>query len=412
MHHDSKITPVATIHLLPKGLGRGLLLQQFAMKNGRQHETLAQKSIKIVLAVSAYWICSIGLVFLNKYLLSSENLKLNAPLFITWYQCLVTVVLCYTCSYLSRIFPSRFSFPSIAFDHRISREYTPPITCGQSSSSLFALKAGIFIIPIQVLPLSFVFVAMITTNNLCLKYVGVSFYYVGRSLTTVFNVVCSYLILGQSTSWRALLCCAVIIGGFFLGVDQEDAAGSLSVLGVVYGVAASLCVALNAIYTQRTLPAVGDSVARLTMYNNTNAVVLFIPLMLFSGEFGEIIYFPYLLSTHFWALMTISGVFGFLMGYVTGWQIQVTSPLTHNISGTAKAAAQTVIAVAWWQEVKSVLWWVSNVVVLGGSAAYTAVKRKEMIANHESNAKPRGSVSPDREPILSSKSSGDTSEDV
>uniref|UniRef100_F1L5M2 GDP-fucose transporter n=1 Tax=Ascaris suum TaxID=6253 RepID=F1L5M2_ASCSU len=385
MHHDSKITPVATIHLLPKGLGRGLLLQQFAMKNGRQHETLAQKSIKIVLAVSAYWICSIGLVFLNKYLLSSENLKLNAPLFITWYQCLVTVVLCYTCSYLSRIFPSRFSFPSIAFDHRISRE---------------------------VLPLSFVFVAMITTNNLCLKYVGVSFYYVGRSLTTVFNVVCSYLILGQGTSWRALLCCAVIIGGFFLGVDQEDAAGSLSVLGVVYGVAASLCVALNAIYTQRTLPAVGDSVARLTMYNNTNAVVLFIPLMLFSGEFGEIIYFPYLLSTHFWALMTISGVFGFLMGYVTGWQIQVTSPLTHNISGTAKAAAQTVIAVAWWQEVKSVLWWVSNVVVLGGSAAYTAVKRKEMIANHESNAKPRGSVSPDREPILSSKSSGDTSEDV
>uniref|UniRef100_A0A9J2P2R9 Sugar phosphate transporter domain-containing protein n=1 Tax=Ascaris lumbricoides TaxID=6252 RepID=A0A9J2P2R9_ASCLU len=313
------------------------------------------------------------------------NDGLNAPLFITWYQCLVTVVLCYTCSYLSRIFPSRFSFPSIAFDHRISRE---------------------------VLPLSFVFVAMITTNNLCLKYVGVSFYYVGRSLTTVFNVVCSYLILGQGTSWRALLCCAVIIGGFFLGVDQEDAAGSLSVLGVVYGVAASLCVALNAIYTQRTLPAVGDSVARLTMYNNTNAVVLFIPLMLFSGEFGEIIYFPYLLSTHFWALMTISGVFGFLMGYVTGWQIQVTSPLTHNISGTAKAAAQTVIAVAWWQEVKSVLWWVSNVVVLGGSAAYTAVKRKEMIANHESNAKPRGSVSPDREPILSSKSSGDTSEDV
>lgn len=30
---------------------------------------------------------------------------------------------------------------------------------------------------------------MIAFNNLCLKYVGVSFYYVGRSLTTVFNVV-------------------------------------------------------------------------------------------------------------------------------------------------------------------------------------------------------------------------------
>ena len=30
---------------------------------------------------------------------------------------------------------------------------------------------------------------MITFNNMCLKYVGVAFYYVGRSLTTVFNVV-------------------------------------------------------------------------------------------------------------------------------------------------------------------------------------------------------------------------------
>ena len=67
--------------------------------------------------------------------------------------------------------------------------------------------------------------------------------------------------------------------------------------------------------------------------------------------------------------MTLSGVFGFMMGYVTGWQIQVcfnkftnyyifkaTSPLTHNISGTAKAAAQTVMAVAWWHEIKTFMW--------------------------------------------------------
>lgn len=31
---------------------------------------------------------------------------------------------------------------------------------------------------------------MITFNNLTLKYLGVAFYNVGRSLTTVFNVVC------------------------------------------------------------------------------------------------------------------------------------------------------------------------------------------------------------------------------
>ena len=42
---------------------------------------------------------------------------------------------------------------------------------------------------IQVAPLSVVFVGMITFNNLTLKFLGVAFYNVGRSLTTVFNVV-------------------------------------------------------------------------------------------------------------------------------------------------------------------------------------------------------------------------------
>jgi GDP-fucose transporter C1 len=93
--------------------------------------------------------------------------------------------------------------------------------------------------------------------------------------------------------------------------------------------------------------------------------------------------------------MTISGLLGFAMSYVTGLQIQVrgpytwrytlsrpwvqvTSALTHNISGTAKAAAQTVLGVAYYAEVKTVMWWTSNAVVLAGSAAYTYVQQQAM----------------------------------
>lgn len=46
---------------------------------------------------------------------------------------------------------------------------------------------------------------MISTNNYCLKYVDVTFYYVGRSLTTVFNVVLTYLILGNYSSILGIL---------------------------------------------------------------------------------------------------------------------------------------------------------------------------------------------------------------
>ena len=58
----------------------------------------------------------------------------------------------------------------------------------------------------------------------------------------------------------------------------------------------------------------------------------------------------------------------------------MTSPLTHNISGTAKACAQTVLACVYH---KSLLWWTSNFVVLFGSGAYTEVRRQEMKDQHK-----------------------------
>jgi GDP-fucose transporter C1 len=47
-----------------------------------------------------------------------------------------------------------------------------------------------------------------------------------------------------------------------------------------------------------------------------------------------------LLSFTFWSAMTITGIMGFAIGLVTVTQVKATSPLTHNISGTAKAAVQ------------------------------------------------------------------------
>jgi GDP-fucose transporter C1 len=69
---------------------------------------------------------------------------------------------------------------------------------------------------------------------------------------------------------------------------------------------------------------------------------------------------------------------------VTALQIQVTTPLTHNISGTAKACAQTVLAVIWFQENKTILWFFSNFLVMIASAVYARVKQLEMAKTHAS----------------------------
>ncbi|KAI3377390.1 hypothetical protein L3Q82_008578 [Scortum barcoo] len=319
------------------------------------------RALRIAAVVALYWFVSITMVFLNNYLLDDK--ELDAPLFVTFYQCLVTVGLCWVMQLLSGVCPGLVDFPSVRFDIKTSRE---------------------------VLPLSVVFIGMITFNNLCLKYVGVAFYTVGRSLSTVFNVLLSYVVLKQTTSLRAILCCGIILvlnvsmllrwilawcgpGGHPLLV-----AGSLSLSGVFFGVLASAFVSLNAIYTKKVMPAVDGNIWKLSYYNNINACVLFLPLIIVFGELGNVAGFSRLAGPGFWGMMTLGGVFGFAIGYVTGLQIKYTSPLTHNVSGTAKACAQTVIAVVYNSSSKSMLWWTSNMMVLCGSSAYTWVKSQEM----------------------------------
>lgn len=172
--------------------------------------------------------------------------------------------------------------------------------------------------------------------------------------------------------------CLHFPGGFWLGVDQEGLAGSLSWTGVFFGVLASAFVSMNAIYTKKVMPAVDGNIWKLSFYNNVNASLLFLPLLVVFGEVGRICSFSRLNDLGFWGMMTLGGVFGFAIGYVTGLQIKYTSPLTHNVSGTAKACAQTVIAVVYNASSKSKLWWVSNLMVLCGSSAYTWVKGVEM----------------------------------
>lgn len=112
------------------------------------------------------------------------------------------------------------------------------------------------------------------------------------------------------------------------------------------------------------------------------AIILFIPLMILTGEVSTVIQYEHLGKLWFWCAMIIGGICGFSIGTVTSLQIKYTSPLTHNISGTAKACAQTIIATQWNNEMKSLLWWFSNFVVLIGSSLYTRVKQLEMNQNY------------------------------
>lgn len=313
-------------------------------------DTLSWKYIQIFFVVIIYWVISILTVFVNKTLLSIDQLDVDAPIFIAWFQCLVSAIICFILSNLSKTFPQVVQFPE-----------------GNPFNAATVRN---------VLPLSMLYIAMISTNNYCLKFVDVTFYYVGRSLTTVFNVILSYLILGQTTSVSCLICCFAVVCGFFLGVDQENLSGSFSLVGTLFGVISSFSLAYYSIQIKKVLPLVNNQIWLLSYFNNVYATILFIPLLAFEAK--ELSNYSKLTEYKFLVLMIIGGVCGLSIGYVTVLQVQVTSPLTHNISGTAKSCFQTVLASFWYNQWKSSVWWFSNAIVLGGSAAYTIVKNREM----------------------------------
>ncbi|CAE7539969.1 hypothetical protein FNF29_01495 [Cafeteria roenbergensis] len=314
---------------------------------------------KVAAVVLFYFVISISLVFLNKVLLSSPGTSIDAPLFVTWFQCVVTAAICWGLGVAGRnAEPGTFlyQFPEMRLN-----------------------KAVVM----SVLKLSFIFVGMITFNNLCLKYVEVSYYNVARSLTIVFNVALSFVILGQSTSIKVLGCLAVVVGGFFLGAGGEV---RFSLIGTIFGVTSSLFVSLNSIYTKETLGLVKpfvdanrDKMWLLTGVNNVIASVLFLPIILVTE--ADVLYnsAETMASASFWMAMMGSGILGFLIGIAVVLQISVTSPLTHNISGTAKAAVQTVGALMIWQNPTNVQNMAGVATVLLGSMAYAYVRYMETL---------------------------------
>lgn len=319
-------------------------------EEGTKAQEIKAKEMKhrwyVFYVVALYWVVSISMVYLNKICLNNKEASISAPLFVTWYQCVITCVICILLGNLGE---------------QSRRDGTKSLF-SEFSVAKYDLKVGM-----SVLPLSLIFVGMITFNNLCLQYVQVSFYNVARCLTLVFNVIFQYFFLQKSTSSSVLLTLVVIIFGFVIGIDGEL---DFNMIGTAAGVMSSIFVSLNSIFTARMLPKVENDNNALQYYNNLNACFLFFPLIaLFEVEVLAN-NLDKLVSLFFWTCMTVTGVFGYAIGLVTMMQIKATDPLTHNISGTAKAAVQSIMAFYIWGNQATAKGIIGILTVIFGSFLY------------------------------------------
>ncbi|KAI9015768.1 triose-phosphate transporter family-domain-containing protein [Phycomyces nitens] len=303
----------------------------------------------IVAVITFYFVISLSVVFLNKFIMSGSDFPY--ALFVTWYQLVVALVLLLIWAQAGKHYAILSIIPPYEFDLRIAK---------------------------KVAPLTFVYVMMLALNNLCLKYVEVTFYQVARSLSINFTILFTYMILGKTTSMPAIVACGIVFLGFAIGSYGEI---NFSWAGIFYGVGSSAFVALYGIYVQKTLGAVENNQWRLLHYNTTLAIIFLFPLVLFSGELSEILQTKteILGDMGFWALMTLTGVTGFGINIAMFLQVKYTSALTNTICGTAKACVQTVLAAMIFRNPISELNGLGILLALFGSGYYGWVRYKERV---------------------------------
>lgn len=307
---------------------------------------MAVEVARVAVVVLSYWTISISMVFANKYLVGEKS-SVDISLFVSWVQCIATVFLLLAFTVGRAFYTKDWESPRISY-------------------SSFTAK--------PVLQMAFCFVLMLSFNNMCLKLVGVSFYQVARSTTIIFVVIFSVTILKKAVSRWIVGCCLLVATGFFLGIDQEKVMGSLSVQGVAFGVASSVFIALTGIFTKTALDVFERNEIKLTLCTNAIAIVIFIPVVLLTGQLSAALSSGQLADQYFWVFLLVSGALGTMMAWISAVQINVTSPVTHHISANTKAILQTLIAVVYYHETKSGLWWVSVVLVVIGACSY-AIRR-------------------------------------
>eukprot|EP00033_Pygsuia_biforma_P003248 GCRY01003560.1.p1 GENE.GCRY01003560.1~~GCRY01003560.1.p1 ORF type:complete len:345 (-),score=61.55 GCRY01003560.1:1341-2375(-) len=269
--------------------------------------------LRVFLVTAFYVTISISMVFLNKFLLTFSPYPFPFPIITTLFQKCISLFLCQLLASTKRINVMPVSF------HLLQ----------------------------EILPLSAVYVLMISSNNLCLNLMNISFYQIARSLSIIFSMILTYFILKQPLSFGTILGALIVFVGFVIGSYGEI---NFSIQGVGAGLASSFFVALYGIFVKKGLVVVDRNEWSLLRVNSINAIPLLLLLAFLSGEWFTLVQgynaglLPFLTNPFFLFTHVLTGCVGFLINLAMFMLIHVTSPLTNTITGTVKASLQTVLS--------------------------------------------------------------------
>lgn len=349
-------------------------------------------SKRVAAVVAFYFAVSLSMVFVNKAIFDRHRAHTLA---LTLVQLLGCIALSAAASCVGPLIarsralaPAAFFFPKL--------ELSPALL-------------------LQTLPTAVAFAAMLAFNNLCLEAVPVSFYQVARAWTVICSMLVARVWFGQRPSWREVACCLVIVAGYLFacagapGLGTQEVVAELRAhadkcalpfrklaagefapsallacatpsprfLGLVYGLLGSLSLAVYSLLVRADLARLSLSGLQHGALVNVSGAAL---LALYLWVTGALRALRADASVEWAALapaLLLATAVGHLINFATVLQIQTTTPLTHNVSGTAKATVQSVLGRYAKAEAVSGQTWVGTFITVFGCAAYAYVRQSQ-----------------------------------
>lgn len=318
--------------------------EKLLVKGSNPLQPLRLSSGVLTMALVGSWYCSnIGVLLLNKYLLSNYGFRF--PIFLT--MCHMTAC-------------SLFSYVAIAWLKMVPMQ---PI---RSRVQFMKISA-----------LSVIFCTSVVNGNISLRYLPVSFNQAVGATTPFFTAVFAYFMTVKRESWLTYLTLVPVVTGVVIASGGEP---SFHLYGFIMCILATAARALKSVLQGLLLSSEGEKLnsMNLLLYMAPIAVVLLLPatLLMEPNVLGitialarqdvKIIY--YLLFNS--ALAYFVNLTNFLV-------TKHTSPLTLQVLGNAKGAMAVVVSILLFRNPVSIIGMLGYTLTVIGVILYSESKRRK-----------------------------------
>ncbi|CAI9774004.1 unnamed protein product [Fraxinus pennsylvanica] len=292
--------------------------------------------------VTAWYSSNIGVLLLNKYLLSNYGFKY--PIFLT--MCHMTAC-------------SLFSYIAIAWMKMV------PMQTIRSRVQLMKISA-----------LSLVFCGSVVSGNISLRYLPVSFNQAIGATTPFFTAVFAYLMTLKREAWLTYVTLIPVVTGVVIASGGEP---SFHLFGFIVCVAATAARALKSVLQGILLSSEGEKLnsMNLLLYMAPIAVVLLLPATLFMEE--NVVGITLALARDdiniVWLLLFNSAL-AYFVNLTNFLVTKHTSALTLQVLGNAKGAVAVVISILIFRNPVSVTGMLGYSLTVIGVILYSEAKKR------------------------------------